>query len=104
MVLALSQSIDPQRHLTALSFADEPSVILHKGYLLHMLSAAVQTMPVPFPSALLVQAVFPQMQGALSSALLGADPSVIWQANAVSVHMHDVTRTCQVGADVSCKH
>ena len=40
----------------------------------------------PVPSALLVHAVLPQMQDMLS-ALLGAEPSVIWQAGAVRVQM-----------------
>ena len=30
----------------------------------------------------------PQMHGVLSSTLLGADPSVIWQVRAVRLHMH----------------
>ena len=34
-----------------------------------------------------VHAALPQMQGELSSALLGADPSVILQAGAVRVQM-----------------
>ena len=46
-----------------------------------LLDAAVQTMPVPCPSPLLVHALFPQMQGA---ALLEADPSVVLQAEAVT--------------------
>ena len=89
MVLALSQSTDPQRQLITSSFAEVPSVILQdtKG-LEQVLDAAVQTMPVPFPLPLLVQAVFPQIQAVLSPAPLGADPSVIWQARAVRVHMH----------------
>ena len=88
MVLALSQSTDPQRQLITSSFAEVPSVILQDaGGLEQVLDAAVQTMPVPFPSPLLVQTIFPQEHGVLSSALLGADPSVIWQARA-RVHMH----------------
>ena len=51
--------------------------------LLHAFSAAMQYIPL-----VLVQAVFPQMHGKLSSALLGMDPSVFLQAWAVSVHMH----------------
>ena len=47
----------------------------------HVLDAAVQTRPVPCPSPLLVHAAFPQMQGA---APLRADPSVVWQAEAVT--------------------
>ena len=46
-----------------------------------VLASAVQTMPVPCPSPLLVHALFPQMQGA---ALLGAEPSVFVQAEAVT--------------------
>ena len=46
-----------------------------------VLAAAVQTMPVPCPSSFLVHAAFPQIQGA---ALLGADPSVILQTEAVT--------------------
>ena len=53
-----------------------------------VLDSAVHTKPVPFPPPLLVHAVLPQMQGALSSALFGADPSVILQAGAVRVQMH----------------
>ena len=53
--------------------------------LLHVLSSAMQNIPVvPDP----VHAALPQMQGASSSALLGADPSVILQAGAVRVQMH----------------
>ena len=86
MVLALSQSEDPHRQLAS-SFADVPSVILQDEVgREQVLVAAVQTMPVPLPSPLLVQALLPQMQGALS--LLGADPSVILQAGAVRVQMH----------------
>ena len=83
MELALSQSADPQRQLP--SFADVPSAMLHDaGGREQVLDAAVHTKPVPFPSPLLVHAVLPQMQGAVSSALLGADPSVILQAEAVT--------------------
>jgi hypothetical protein len=79
--LALSQSADPQRQLA--SFADVPSAMLQDAKVgrEQVLVAAVQTMPVPCPSPLLVHALFPQMQGA---ALLGADPSVILQAEAVT--------------------
>ena len=78
--LADSQSADPQRQLP--SFADVPSAILHDaGDREQVLDAAVQTRPVPCPSPLLVHAVVPQMQGA---ALLGADPSVFVQAEAVT--------------------
>ena len=51
-----------------------------------VLNAASQTIPVPVPLLLLVQAVLPQMQGVLS-AVFGAEPSVILQAGAVRVHM-----------------
>ena len=86
VVPAVSQSTDPQRQPVASSFADVPSVILQDAVgREHVLVAAVQTMPVPCPSPLLVHVLFPQMQGA---ALLGADPSVFVQAGAVMVHMH----------------
>ena len=85
MELALSQSADPHRQLAS-SFAEVPSVILQDSKVgrEQVLDAAVHTKPVPFPSPLLVHAALPQMQGALSSALLGADPSVILQAEAVT--------------------
>ena len=84
VVLAVSQSADPQRQLP--SFADVPSAMLQDGVgREQVLDAAVQTMPVPCPSPLLVHALFPQMQGA---ALLGADPSVFVQSGAVRVQMH----------------
>ena len=80
MVLAVSQSADPQRQLP--SFADVPSVVAHiAGGREHVLDAAVQTRPVPCPSPLLVHALFPQMQGA---TLLGADPPVFVQAEALT--------------------
>ena len=87
MILAVSQSADPQRQLP--SFADVPSAMLHDATVgrEQVLDAAVQTRPVPCPSPLLVHALFPQMQGA---ALLGADPSVFVQAGAVRVHTHMV--------------
>ena len=87
--LALSQSADPHRQLAS-SFAEVPSVILQDSKVgrEQVLDAAVHTKPVPFPPPLLVHAALPQMQGALSSALLGADPSVILQAGAVRVQMH----------------
>ena len=85
VVVALSQSADPHAQLVASSFAEVPSLILQDGGREQVLDAAVQTMPVPCPSPLLVHALFPQMQGA---ALLGADPSVFVQAGAVRVHMH----------------
>ena len=79
VVLAVSQSADPQRQLP--SFADVPSLAAHATGREQVLAAAVQTRPVPCPSPLLVHAAFPQMQGA---ALLGADPSVFVQAEAVT--------------------
>ena len=79
VVLAVSQSTDPQRQLS--SFADVPSLAAHATGREQVLDAALQTRPVPCPSPLLVHAAFPQMQGA---ALLGADPSVVWQAEAVT--------------------
>ena len=86
--LALSQSADPHAQLAS-SFAEVPSVILQdEDGREQVLDAAVHTKPVPFPPPLLVHAVLPQMQGELSSALLGADPSVILQARAVRVQMH----------------
>ena len=86
MVIALSQSTDPHLQLPSL-FAEVPSVILQDATgSEQVLDAAVQTIPVPCPLPLLVQAVVPQMQGVLS-AVLGAEPSVILQAGAVRVHM-----------------
>ena len=79
VVLAVSQSADPQRQLP--SFADVPSVVAHAaGGREQVLAAAVQTRPVPRLSPLLVHALFPHMQGA---ALLEADPSVVLQAEVV---------------------
>ena len=84
VVPAASQSSLP--HAQADGLAAEPSVVAHAAAgREQVLDAAVQTMPVPCPSPLLVHAAFPQMQGA---ALLGADPSVFVQAGAVRVHMH----------------
>ena len=83
VVLVVSQSSLP--HAQADGLAAEPSVVAHAAGREQVLDAAVQTMPVPCPSTLLVHALFPQMQGA---ALLGADPSVFVQAGAVMVHMH----------------
>ena len=81
VVLAVSQSADPQRQLP--SFADVPSAMLHDaGGREQVLDAAVQTMPVPCPSPLLVHALFPHMQGA--ALLLEADPSVVVQAEAMT--------------------
>ena len=70
-------------HAQADGLSAEPSALAHAaGGREHMLAAAVQTMPVPCPSPfILVHAAFPQMQGA---ALLGADPSVFVQAEAMT--------------------
>ena len=69
-------------HAQADGLAAEPSVMAHAAAgREQVLDAAVQTMPVPCPSPLLVHAAFPQMQGA---APLRADPSVVWQAEAVT--------------------
>ena len=85
--LALSQSADPHAQLA--SFVDVPSTMLQAAIgREQVLDAAVHTKPVPVWSPLLVHAALPQMQGALSSALLGVDPSVILQAGAVKVQMH----------------
>ena len=83
VVPAVSQSSLP--HAQADGLGAEPSVVAHAAGREQVLDAAVQTMPVPCPSPLLVHTAFPQMQGA---ALLGADPSVFVQAGAVRVHMH----------------
>jgi hypothetical protein len=83
VVLAVSQSTDPQRQLP--SFADVPSAMQDGVGRKQVLDAAVQTRPVPCPSPLLVHATLPQMQGA---ALFWADPTVFVQAEAVRVHMH----------------
>ena len=81
VVLAVSQSADPQRQLP--SFADVPSAMLQDATVgrEQVLAAAVQTRPVPCPSPLLVHALFPQMHGA---ALLRADPCVFVQTEAVT--------------------
>ena len=79
VVPAVSQSTLP--HAQADGLAAEPSVVAHAAGREQVLAAAVQTRPVPCPSPLLVHALFPQMQGA---ALLGADPSVFVQAEAVT--------------------
>ena len=81
VVPAVSQSTLP--HAQADGLVTEPSVVAHAAGREQVLDAAVQTVPVPFPSPLLVQALLPQMHGMLSSALLGPDPSVISQADAV---------------------
>ena len=80
VVPAVSQSADPQRQLP--SFADVPSAMLQDGVgREQVLDAAVQTMPMPRPSPLLVHTTLPQMQGV---ALLSADPSMFVQAEAVT--------------------
>ena len=82
VVPAVSQSTLP--HAQADGLVTEPSVVAHAaGGREQVLDAAVQTRPVPCPSPLLVHALFPQMQGA-AAALLGADPSVFVQAEAVT--------------------
>ena len=79
MILAVSQSADPQRQLP--SFADVPSAILHdatvgREQMLDVSSgAAVQTRPVPRPSPLLVQSTLRHAQG----DGLAAEPSVVAQ-------------------------
>ena len=74
----VSQSALPQTQAAAL--AEEPSDIEQTagGLLLHVLVAETQYTPVVSAP---VHALFPQMQGA---ALLGADPSVFVQAEAVT--------------------
>ena len=80
VVLALSQSTDPQRQLITSSFAEVPSVILQDaGGLEQVLDAAVQTMPVPFPSTLLVQSADPQRQPMMPKSSFAEAPSVILQ-------------------------
>ena len=83
VVPAVSQSTLP--HAQADGLGAEPLVVAHAAGREQVLVAAVQTMPVPCPSPLLVHAAFPQMQGA---TLLGVDPFVFVQAGAVRVHMH----------------
>ncbi len=74
VVLAVSQSADPQRQLP--SFADVPSAMLQDAAgREQVLDAAVQTMPVPCPSPLLVQSLLPHAQ----ADGLGAEPSVVAQ-------------------------
>ena len=74
VVLAVSQSADPQRQLP--SFADVPSAMLQDGVgREQVLDAAVQTMPVPCPSPLLVQLLLPHAQ----ANGLAAEPSVMAQ-------------------------
>ena len=79
VVPAVSQSTLP--HAQADGLVTEPSVVAHTAGREQVLDAAVQTMPVPCPSPLLVHAAFPQMQGA---ALLGTEPFVFVQAEAVT--------------------
>ena len=81
VVLAVSQSTLPHAHADGLDA--EPSAVAHSaGGREQVLDAAVQTRPVPCPSPfILVHAAFPQMQG---EALLGADPSVVLHAEAVT--------------------
>ena len=74
MVLALSQTADPQRQLAS-SFAEVPSVMLHAAYLLHVLSAATQCIPVVLA---LSQTADPQRQ--LLVSLFADVPSVILHA------------------------
>ena len=84
VVPAASQFTLPQAQADGL--AAEPSVVAHAAGREQVLDVAVQTMPVPCPSPLLVHALFPpQMQGA---ALLEADPSMVWQSGAVNLHTH----------------
>ena len=79
VVVALSQSADPHLQLPP-SLVEVPSAILQDATgREQVLDVAVQTIPVPCPLLLLVQAVVPQTQGVLS-AVLGAEPSVILQA------------------------
>ena len=81
VVPAASQSALPHAQVDGLGA--EPSAMLQDATVgrEQVLDAAVQTMPVPCPSPLLVHALFPQMQGA---APLRADPSVFVQAEAVT--------------------
>ena len=80
VVPAVSQSTLP--HAQADGLAAEPSVVAHAAGREQVLDAEVQTRPVPCPSPfILVHAAFPQMQGA---ALLGAEPSVFVQAEALT--------------------
>jgi len=76
VVAAVSQSTLP--HAQADGLAAEPSVVAQTGPLRHLFWDASQCMPVVIA---LVHALFPQMQGA---ALLGAEPSVFVQAEAVT--------------------
>ena len=62
-------------HAQADGFAAEPSVMAHAAGREQVLDAAVQTMPVPCPSPLLVQSSLPQAQ----ADGLAAEPSVVAQ-------------------------
>ena len=75
VVLAVSQSADPQRQLP--SFAEVPSAMPHDatGGREQVLDAAAQTRPVPVPRPLLVQSLLPHAQ----SDGLAAEPSAIEQ-------------------------
>ena len=84
MVLALSQSAEPHPQLPSL-FAEVPSIILQGSTSgrEQVLDVTSQTIPVPFPLPLLVQAVLPHIQAVLFSAWLAADLFVILHAEAV---------------------
>ena len=73
VVPAASQSTVP--HAQADGLATEPFVVAHATGREQVLDAAVQTMPVPCPSPLLVQSTVPQAQ----ADGLGAEPSVVAQ-------------------------
>ncbi len=73
VVPAVSQSTVPQAQADGL--AAEPSVVAHAAGREQVLDAAVQTMPVPCPSPLLVQSTLPHTQ----ADGLGAEPSVVAQ-------------------------
>ena len=74
VVLAVSQSADPQRQLPSL--ADVPSAMLHDAVgREQLLDTAVQTRPVPVPRPLLVQSLLPHAQ----ADGLAAEPSVMAQ-------------------------
>ena len=74
VVLAVSQSADPQRQLPSL--ADVPSAMLHDSVgREHVLDTAVQTRPVPVPRPLLVQSLLPHAH----ADGLAAEPSVVAQ-------------------------
>ena len=90
VVPAVSQSTLPQAQADGL--AAEPSVMAHAAGREHVLDVAVQTMPVPCPSALLVHGVSPHMHVA---ALLIADPSLILQAEAVMPEENVAANACE---------